>query len=35
MGEVLTLPIDTLCVHGDTPQALAAIQAIRAALQGQ
>lgn len=34
-GEVLTLPIDTLCVHGDTPQALAAIQSIRAALQGQ
>lgn len=31
-GQTLQLPIDTLCVHGDTPQALAAIQAIRAAL---
>lgn len=33
-GKSLALQIDTLCVHGDTPQALAAVRAIRAALAG-
>ncbi|EGN75074.1 uncharacterized lactam utilization protein B-like protein [Idiomarina sp. A28L] len=29
-GKVIQLDVDTLCVHGDTPEALAAVQAIRA-----
>ena len=31
-GSVLTRPVDTLCIHGDTPGALAVAQAVRAAL---
>ncbi len=32
-GTVLEMAIDTLCVHGDTPTALALVQQIRAGLQ--
>lgn len=32
-GETIALPIDTICVHGDTPGAYAAAKAIRAALE--
>lgn len=32
-GGVLALPVETLCVHGDTPSALHAARAIRAALE--
>lgn len=31
-GHVLALPVDTLCVHGDNPQGVAAIAAIRSLL---
>ena len=31
-GDSLALPVQTLCVHGDTPEAYAAAQAIRAAM---
>ncbi|RUO72614.1 hypothetical protein CWI80_08690 [Pseudidiomarina sediminum] len=31
-GGAILLPADTLCVHGDNPQALAAVKAIRAEL---
>lgn len=31
-GETLQLEVDTLCVHGDNPQAVAAVKAIRTAL---
>ena len=34
-GAALSLPVQTLCVHGDTPGAFAAAQAIRAALEAQ
>src|SRR5258708_593800 len=32
-GRVLPLPCDSLCVHGDTPGALAMARALRAALE--
>jgi len=32
-GEILNLPVETLCVHGDTPGALEAARAIRTALE--
>jgi UPF0271 protein len=32
-GRVLPLPCDSLCVHGDTPGALATARALRAALE--
>jgi UPF0271 protein len=32
-GEVLNLPVETLCVHGDTPGALEAARTIRVALE--
>ena len=31
-GSVLTLWVDTLCIHGDSPGALAIAAAVRAAL---
>lgn len=34
-GETIALPVQSLCVHGDTPGAFAAAQAIRAALEAQ
>lgn len=34
-GKVLQLQADTLCVHGDTPEALAMVQAIRLALRNR
>lgn len=33
-GESLTLAADTLCVHGDNPESIAAVKAIREALTG-
>ncbi len=33
-GSVLTLWVDTLCVHGDTPGAVPIATAVRAALVG-
>jgi UPF0271 protein len=33
-GELLELRIDTLCIHGDSPNAAATAAAVRAALQG-
>ena len=32
-GTTLALPVDTICVHGDTPNALNAARAIKAALE--
>lgn len=32
-GDLLPTPIDTICVHGDTPQAVALAQALRQALE--
>lgn len=32
-GELLPTPIDSICVHGDTPQAVALAQALRYALE--
>ena len=32
-GSVIALPVDTICVHGDTPEAVAAAREIRAALE--
>jgi len=32
-GETLSLPVDTICVHGDTPEAFAAARAIRSSLE--
>lgn len=32
-GDSIALPVDTICVHGDTPGAFAAAKAIRAALE--
>lgn len=32
-GEIIALPVDTICVHGDTPGAYEAAKAIRAALE--
>ena len=32
-GQVITLPVDTICVHGDTPDAAASAKAIRASLE--
>jgi len=34
-GSTIPLPVQTLCVHGDTPGAFAAARAIRAALEAQ
>ncbi len=34
-GAAIALPVQTLCVHGDTPGAFAAAQAIRAALEAE
>ena len=34
-GKMLALPVQTLCVHGDTPGAFTAAKAIRAALEAQ
>ncbi len=34
-GEIISLPVQTLCVHGDTPGAFEAAKAIRAALEAQ
>jgi len=31
-GEIIPLPVDTICVHGDSPNAVAAAQAIKTAL---
>jgi len=33
-GHVLRLQVDTLCVHGDNPEGVAAIEAIRSLLCG-
>jgi UPF0271 protein len=33
-GSFLKLPVDTLCLHGDTPGAPAIAAAVRAALTG-
>jgi len=33
-GPRIAVPIDSLCIHGDTPGAVAAARAIRAALEG-
>jgi UPF0271 protein len=33
-GTALTLPCDTLCVHGDNPESVAAVRAIREAFKG-
>jgi UPF0271 protein len=33
-GTILEMAIDTLCVHGDTPTALALVEQIRAGLEG-
>jgi UPF0271 protein len=33
-GHILQLPVDTLCVHGDNPEGVAAITAIRNILNG-
>ena len=33
-GHVLALQVDTLCVHGDNPEGVAAIEAIRSLLRG-
>jgi 5-oxoprolinase (ATP-hydrolysing) subunit A len=33
-GPTLTLPVDTLCLHGDSPGALAMAAAVRRALEG-
>ena len=32
-GETITLPVETICVHGDTPGAFAAAQSIKATLE--
>jgi len=32
-GEILPLPVDTICVHGDTPDAFSAARAIRSSLE--
>jgi UPF0271 protein len=32
-GSSVPLALDTICVHGDSPRALAAAQALRAALE--
>nr|WP_070959661.1 5-oxoprolinase subunit PxpA [Hyphomonas sp. Mor2] len=32
-GEVISLPVQTICVHGDTPGAFAAAKAIRTAME--
>jgi len=32
-GEDLILEADTLCVHGDNPESIKAVKAIRAALE--
>lgn len=34
-GAAIPLPVQSLCVHGDTPSAFAAAQAIRAALEAE
>jgi UPF0271 protein len=34
-GEVLPAPIHAICVHGDTPEAVAIAQALAATLQEQ
>jgi len=34
-GEIIALPAETICVHGDTPGAFAAARAIRAALKAK
>ena len=34
-GDLVSLVVDSLCVHGDTPGAVAAARAIRTALEGQ
>ena len=31
-GTILPTPIDSICVHGDTPQAVTLAQALRSAL---
>ena len=33
-GHILPLQADTLCVHGDNPEGVRAIQAIRALVDG-
>ena len=33
-GALIAVPVESLCVHGDTPDAVAAARAVRAALQG-
>jgi len=32
-GETIAMPVDTLCVHGDSPHAVEILRAVRAALQ--
>jgi len=32
-GEIISLPVDTICVHGDTPDAFAAARTIRSTLE--
>jgi UPF0271 protein len=32
-GKRIEVPIDTICMHGDTPQAVAIARAVRAALE--
>lgn len=34
-GKTIALPVETICVHGDTPDAFAAAQAIRSTLEQQ
>ncbi|MGR3363504.1 MAG: LamB/YcsF family protein [Maritimibacter harenae] len=33
-GKVLETPVDTICLHGDSPEAVTAARAVRAALEG-
>jgi len=32
-GQVITLPVDTICVHGDTPDAASSAKTIRISLE--
>ena len=33
-GRQIPTPIDTICLHGDTPEAVAIARAVRAGLEG-
>jgi UPF0271 protein len=32
-GKEITIPVDTICIHGDTENAVAIARAVRAALE--